>query len=142
VLYRKQTSLLTSAGVDSFIFPEKGNNKNWDIFRWLPTIPALLIRRIPLKPRSQKYLDEHFEKGKSFLLAQEALLNELTETFETELWDILEEQSLFRLGQKMAISSQPSLQEVITRQILFTWGLGFAVGSTSIKESRRYLPGD
>lgn len=93
-----------------------------------------------MKPRTQKYLNEHFEKGKSFLMAQEALLNELTETFETELWDNLEQQSLFRLGQKMAIPSQPSLQDVLTRQILFTWGLGFAVGSTSTKESRRRLP--
>jgi hypothetical protein len=142
LLYRNRTSLLTSAGVDRFIFPEKGNNKNWDIFRRLPAFRAVLLRRIFLKPRTQKYLDEHFEKGKSFLLAQEALLNELTETFETELWDNLEEQSLFRLGQKMAISSQPSLQDVLTRQILFTWGLGFAVGSTSTKESRRRLPGD
>ena len=95
-----------------------------------------------MKPRTQKYLDEHFEKGMSFLMAQEALLNELTETFETELWDNLEELALFRLGQKMAIPAQPSLQEVLTRQILFTWGLGFAVGSTSTKENRRSLPGD
>ncbi|HOL17765.1 MAG TPA: hypothetical protein PLY40_05720 [Bacillota bacterium] len=95
-----------------------------------------------MHPGTQKYLDEHFEKGKSFLLAQEALFNELIETFETELWDLLEEQALFRLGQKMAISAQPSLQEALTRQILFTWGLGYAVGSASLKESRLHSPAE
>lgn len=93
-----------------------------------------------MNPRTQTYLDEHFEQGKNFLIAQDALLNELTGTFETELWDSLERQSLFRLGQKMALPVHPSLQEVITRQIVFTWGLAFAVGSTSVKEIPRVEP--
>jgi hypothetical protein len=86
-------------------------------------------------PRAQQYLDEHFERGKNFLMAQEALLNELTGTFETELWECLEKQSFFQLGQKMALPAHPQLQEVMIRQILFTWGLGFAVGSASATES-------
>ncbi len=90
-----------------------------------------------MNPRTQKNLDHHFEKGKQFLLAQEALLNELTETFETELWDCLEEQSLIRLGQKMAVKTQPPLQDVLIRQVLFAWGLGFAVGSTTQARHRR-----
>lgn len=88
-----------------------------------------------MNPRTQKYLDEHFEKGKNFLLAQEALLCELSDTFQSELWDSLKQQSLIRLGQKMALPIHPRLQEVITRQIIFTWGLGFAVGSTSVREN-------
>jgi len=90
-----------------------------------------------VQPHTNTFLDEHFEKGKSFLLTQEALLNELIDTFETELWDTLGEQSMFRLGEKMVIAAQPALQEILIRQVLFAWGLGFAVGSISITEGRR-----
>lgn len=85
-----------------------------------------------MKPLTRKHLDKHFEKGKTFLESQEALLNELTGTFEAELWECLQEQSFFRLGQKMALPMQPSLEQVVNRQILFTWGLGYAIGSTAI----------
>lgn len=88
-----------------------------------------------MHPRTQNCLDKRFEKGKNFLLAQEALLHELAATFEAELREALEKQSLFRLGQKIALPVNPSLQEVLTRQILFTWGLGFAVGSTALKKT-------
>jgi hypothetical protein len=90
-----------------------------------------------VQPHTNSFLDEHFEKGKSFLLTREALLNELIDTFETELWDTLGEQSLFCLGEKMVIAAQPALQEILTRQVLFAWGLGFAVGSISITEGRQ-----
>lgn len=87
-----------------------------------------------MNSHAQKYLDENFQRGKSFLVAQEALLQELTSTFEAELWECLEHQSLFRLGQKMALPQQPQLQELLARQILFTWSLGFAVGTASLKQ--------
>ena len=87
-----------------------------------------------MNARAQEYLDENFRRGKNFLAAQEALLHELASTFEAELWESLERQSLFRLGQKMALPQQPQLQELLTRQILFTWSLGFAVGSASLKQ--------
>ncbi len=85
---------------------------------------------------ARKYLDENFQRGKDFLGAQEALLQELASTFEAELWEHLERQSFFRLGQKMTLPHQPQLQELLVRQILFTWSLGFAVGSTPIKRER------
>jgi len=87
-----------------------------------------------LNPRAQQYLDENFQRGKSFLTAQEALLQELASTFEAELWERLESQSFFRLGQKMALPLQPQLKELLIRQILFTWSLGFAVGTASLKQ--------
>ena len=87
-----------------------------------------------MNARAQKYLDENFIRGKNFLTAQDALLCELASTFEAELWECLKQQSLFRLEQKMALPQQPKLQELLTRQILFTWSLGFAVGSASIKQ--------
>ncbi|MEW5785013.1 MAG: hypothetical protein AB1767_08080 [Bacillota bacterium] len=87
-----------------------------------------------MNPQSQHLLDEHFEKGKAFLQAQDALLNELAGTFEEELWDCLEQGSLFRLGQKMVLETQPPLQEILIRQILFTWALGYAVGSSFISK--------
>jgi len=89
---------------------------------------------MPLNPHAQKYLDENFQRGKSFLVGQEALLQELASTFEAELWECLEHQSFFRLGQKMALPQHPQLQELLIRQILFTWSLGFAVGTASIKQ--------
>lgn len=85
---------------------------------------------------ARQYLDENFQRGKNFLTAQEALLQELTSTFEAELWEQLERQSLFRLGQKMALPQQPRLRELLVRQILFTWSLGFAVGSASIRQEK------
>lgn len=91
---------------------------------------------MPLNSRSQRYLDENFRRGKDFLAAQEELLFELATTFEEELRQSLEKQSLFRLGQKMVLLQQPQLQEILIRQILFTWGLGFAVGSASIKQEQ------
>jgi len=89
-----------------------------------------------LNARAQKYLDENFRRGKNFLASQEELLHELASTFEEELQETLERQSLFRLGQKMVLPQQPQLQELLVKQILFTWGLGFAVGSASIKQER------
>lgn len=83
---------------------------------------------------AREYLDENFQRGKNFLSTQEALLQELASTFEAELWERLERQSLFRLGQKMTLPQQPRLQELLIRQILFTWSLGFAVGSATIKQ--------
>ncbi|HOB86865.1 MAG TPA: hypothetical protein PKO38_04160 [Bacillota bacterium] len=88
-----------------------------------------------MNPNVQKYLDERFEKGKQFLESQEDLLKELSETFEAEIWGALENQAIFRLGQKMALPLQPSLQSVVNRQILFAWGLGFAVGSAVLREN-------
>lgn len=82
-----------------------------------------------MNTRVQRYLDEHFEKGKSFLLKQEALMAELTGTFEAELWECLEEQALFKAGQKMALPLKPPVQDILTRQVLFAWGLGYAVGA-------------
>ncbi len=87
-----------------------------------------------MNARAKEYLDENFLRGKEFLAAQEALLQELASTFERELWECLGRQSLFSLGQKMALPHEPPLQELLTRQILFTWGLGFAVGSASLKQ--------
>ncbi len=87
-----------------------------------------------MNARAQEYLDENFRRGKNFLTAQEALLHELASTFETELWECLEQQSFFRLGQKMALPQQPELQKLLIKQILFTWSLGFAVGSAPIKQ--------
>lgn len=87
-----------------------------------------------MNPRARKYLDENFHRGKDFLASQEALLQELASTFETELWEQLEGQSFFRLGQKMALPQQPKLRELLIRQILFTWSLGFAVGTASLKQ--------
>ncbi len=87
-----------------------------------------------MNARAQEYLDDNFQRGKKFLAAQESLLHELASTFEAELRECLERQSLFRLGQKMVLPQQPQLQDLLTRQILFTWGLGFAVGSASIKQ--------
>ncbi|NLY39944.1 MAG: hypothetical protein GX044_11690 [Firmicutes bacterium] len=87
--------------------------------------------------QKQKILNEHFEKGKALLMAQESLLYEMAATFEAELWDCLEQRSLFRLGRKIALETQPPLQEILVRQIIFTWGLGFAVGSTSISGKSR-----
>lgn len=87
-----------------------------------------------MNSRAQEYLDESFQRGRNFLVAQEMLLHELAATFEAELWESLEQQSLFRLGQKMALPQQPPLQKLLTRQILLTWSLGFAVGSASIKQ--------
>ena len=88
-----------------------------------------------MNPNVQRYLDERFEKGKQFLESQEDLLKELSETFEAEIWGALENQAIFRLGQKMALPLQPSLQSVVNRQILFAWGLGFAVGSAVLREN-------
>ncbi|NLA26004.1 MAG: hypothetical protein GX878_01265 [Firmicutes bacterium] len=90
-----------------------------------------------MNARAQEYLEKNFRRGKSFLAAQEALLQELASTFEGELWDSLRRQSLFSLGEKMALPLEPPLQELLTRQILFTWSLGFAVGSASLRQERR-----
>ena len=86
-----------------------------------------------MHPGARQYLDENFRRGKDFLTSQEALLQELASTFEAELWEQLESQSFFRLGQKMALPLQPRLQELLARQILFTWGLGFAIGAATLK---------
>ncbi len=82
-----------------------------------------------MNSRVQRYLDEHFELGKRFLLTREALLAELTGTFEAELWDCLEQQAFLKAGRKMGLPLKPSLQAILARQVLFAWGLGYAVGA-------------
>ncbi len=83
-----------------------------------------------MKPRVQDMLDKRFETGKNFLISNPSLLEELVSTFERELWETIKSHSFFYLGDKLAIPSTPNLSDTLNRQVIFAWGLGYAIGST------------
>lgn len=90
-----------------------------------------------MKTRIQHLLDLRFESGKNFLISRPALLDELVCTFQKELHEQIRSQSLFRRGNKLAISAEPDLSRAISRQVILTWGLGFAIGMTSHAPSQK-----
>lgn len=82
----------------------------------------------------QELLDKRFKAGKNFLISHPALLQELAQTFEEEIRETLRSQSFLNSNNRMAISDSPELGHILSRQILFAWGLGYAIGSTGVKE--------
>ncbi|HHX87159.1 MAG TPA: hypothetical protein GX693_03145 [Firmicutes bacterium] len=90
----------------------------------------------------RQHLSEQFEQGKRFLLSQEALLLELAETFETELWDCLDQQATFKGNSRVVLPANPPVKKILYRQILFAWGLGYAVGAAATKHDRSRQSGE
>lgn len=82
-----------------------------------------------MNPHTQKMLDKRFEAGKNFLVSHPSLLEELVCTFEKELHQNLKDHSFIYLGNKIAIPSKPDLSTTLSRQVIFAWGLGYAIGS-------------
>ncbi len=95
-----------------------------------------------MNPIIKQHLSEQFEQGKRFLLSQEALLLELAETFETELWDCLDQQATFKGNSRVVLPARPPLKRILYRQILFAWGLGYAVGAAATKYNRSRQSGE
>lgn len=81
----------------------------------------------------KEHLSEQFEQGKQFLLSQEALLRELADTFEADLWECLDRQATFKSNSRIVLPARPELKNTLYRQILFAWGLGYAIRAATTK---------
>ncbi len=81
-----------------------------------------------MKTKTRKNLDQNFEAGKNFLISHPSLLNEMADSFEKEMRASLRKQSYLTIGEKIALPQAPGLKKDLKRQILFAWGLGYAIG--------------
>jgi len=87
-----------------------------------------------MNPEMQSFLDRRFAHGKEFIVTRgKSLLNELTKTYTGEIWQHMEENALFQIGDKIAVDHRLNLEDVITRQVTFLWSLGYAVGSAGFQ---------
>ncbi|MBC7341330.1 MAG: hypothetical protein H5U02_02600 [Clostridia bacterium] len=80
------------------------------------------------------YLDQNYRQARIFLAGPgQDLVREIALIFQEEIRKSLKDQSYLTYKDRLVLSANATLLDILQRQVAFAWSLGFAAGAAGFK---------